>query len=129
MANCNFIRRKHRKVCIGDLDTLIILQSRDIEAPVFDAVDFDENFTDFPDPVWALVETAIGKSVFDGVDTDVNITHKITIRFDTTVTSETWIQFDDGRRFDVQFTENMEERNEWLLMFCTVRGLGEAAKA
>ena len=130
MPKCKFIKRKHRKVCIGDLDTLITLQTRDIVAPVFDEVDFDEDFQDFPTAqVWALVETATGKAVFDGIDTDVNITHIITIRYDVNVTSETWIDFDDGRKLDIQFTEDLEERHEWLMLFCTLRGVGEAAKA
>ena len=130
MPKCQFLRRKHRKVCIGDLNTLITLQTRDIVAPIFNEVDFDENFQDFSVPeVWALVETATGKAVFDGVDTDINITHMIIIRFDATVTSETWVELDDGRRLDIQFTEDLEERHEWLMMFCTLRGVGEAAKA
>jgi len=130
VPKCQFLRRKHRKVCIGDLNTLITLQTRDIVAPIFNEVDFDENFQDFSVPeVWALVETATGKAVFDGVDTDINITHMIIIRFDATVTSETWVELDDGRRLDIQFTEDLEERHEWLMMFCTLRGVGEAAKA
>lgn len=127
MPSCQFIKRPHRKVCIGDVDTLITLQNRNIVAPVFGDVDFDEDFQDASE-VWAKIETNIGDTVFDGVSTDINITHKITIRFDVTVTTETWIEI-DVRKFDIMMTENFEERNEWLLMFCTIRGIGESAKA
>lgn len=127
MPKCEFIKRPHRKVCLGDLDTMIKLQSRDIVSPVFDDVDFDEDFQDIAE-VWAKVDTNIGNAVFDGVDTDINITHEITIRFDPTVTSETWIEI-GARKLDIVLTENFESRDEWLLMFCTDRGLGEAAKA
>jgi len=127
MAKCQFIKRKHRKVCIGDLNTLIKLQSRDIVAPLFDSVDFDENFQDTAE-VLALIETQTGRTVFDGVDTDINITHKIVIRYDATVTSETWIEL-AGKRVDIIFVENLESRNEWMLLFCVMRGVGEASKA
>lgn len=127
MPDCTFIKRKHRKICIGDLDNLIKLQSRDIVAPVFDDVDFDEDFQDNSE-VWAKIETHTGKTIFNGINTDFNITHDITIRFDSSVTTETWIEF-DSRKFDIMMTEDLEERKEWLLLSCTVRGVGEAAKA
>lgn len=127
MPLCTFIKSKHRKICMGDLNNLIKLQSRNIVAPVFDDVDFDEDFQDTSE-VWAKIETQTGKSIFDGVNKDVSITHKMTIRFDDSVTTETWIEF-DGRKFDIMFTENFEERDEWLLLFCNERGVGEVAKA
>lgn len=127
MAKCSFLRRPHRKVCIGDLNDVIKLQTRDITEPIFDVVDFDENFTDLPD-VFAKVETASGKTIFDGVNTDVNITHMITIRFDAVITAETWVEF-EGRRLDIIDTEDLEERHEWLLLMCLERGVGEASKA
>ncbi len=126
MPRCEFIKRAHRKVCIGDLDTLIKLQRRDIVPPVFEDVDFDEDFQDDSD-IWAKVDTQIGKTIFDGINTDIKITHKITIRFDPTVTSETWIEI-GSIKFDIVLTENFEERDEWLHLFCTIRGLGESAK-
>lgn len=127
MPDCQFIKRKHRKVCVGDLDTLVKIQSRDIVSPLFNAVDFDEDFQDQSE-VWAMIETQNGKTIFDGVGTDINITHKITIRFDPTVTAERWVEI-ALRKFDIVLAENFEERDEWLLLLCKERGLGEAAKA
>ena len=127
MPVCSFKKRKHRKVCAGDLRTLLKLQDRDITPPDFDSVDFDENFVDASE-VWALVETVTGKTVFDGVNADINVTHMIFIRFDATVTSETWVEL-EGKRLDIISTENLEGRDEWLLLVCTDRGVGEASKA
>jgi len=127
MPKCEFIKRKHRKVCIGDLDTLITLQSRDIVAPEFGNVDFDEDFQDIAE-VYAMIETKPGETIFDGVDTEFNVTHEMTIRFDSSVTSETWVEL-DIRKFDIVSIENLEERNEWMTLFCELRGVGEAAKA
>jgi len=127
MPSCKFIKRKHRKICVGDLDTLIKLQGRQIVSPVFGEVDFNEDFQDTSE-VWALVETQSGKTIFDGINADVNITHKITIRFDPLVTAETWIEL-NSIKIDIVLTENLEARDEWLLLLCTLRGIGEAAKA
>lgn len=127
MPSCKFIKRKHRKICVGDLNTLIKLQSRNIVSPVFDNVDFNEDFQNQSE-IWAMIETQSGKTTFDGISTDVNITHKITVRFDSTITTETWVEI-DSRKFDIVFTENIEERGEWLLLSCKIRGVGEAAKA
>jgi len=127
MPTCQLIKRKHRKVCIGDLNTFIKMQNRNITPPVFGDVDFDEDFQDASE-VWAKIDTKIGKTVFDGVNVDFSVTHEITIRFDPTVTTETWIEH-DSRKFDIMMTDNFEERNEWLFMFCRLRGVGEASKA
>lgn len=127
MAQCKFVKRSHRKICAGDLDLEITLENRDIVPPLAGEVDFDENFSNSI-VVFSKIETAIGKTVFDGVDTDVIVTHKITVRFDSTITTETWILL-NGNRLNILRTENFEQRNEWLLMFCTDRGITQASKA
>lgn len=119
------IRIKKRQVCIGDLDKEIELQDRDIVPPVFGSPDFDENFTTNA-TVWAGIKTVDGKTFFDGVNTETVITHNIFIRFDATVTSETWILF-DSRRFDILKVENFEERGEFMLLTCVDRGLANTA--
>lgn len=122
MPRCTKIRRKKRKLCIGDLDTEIILQDRVLTEPLFNSVDFDEIFTATA-TVLAMVNTVSGKTFFDGVNNvDVGITHEIGIRFDATVTSETWIEL-NGQRIDILDTNNLEERNEWLILTCVSRGL------
>ncbi len=120
MPRCIKIRRKKRKICIGDLDTEIILQNRVLTEPLFDSVDFDETFNPVA-TVLAMVNTVSGKTFFDGVNTDVNITHEIGIRFDATVTTETWIEL-NGNRIDILDVNNLEERGEWMLLTCVDRG-------
>lgn len=127
--SCKSIRRKNRKVCIGDLNKLITLQSRAITPPDFGDPDFDETFTD-GDDVWAAVNTVDGKTFFDGVNTDVNITHEFYIRYDATVTAETWVEMDD-RRFDILRTNDLDERQDFMQLICVERGANtiEATKA
>lgn len=129
MPRCQSISRKRRNVCIGDLDSMITLENRDIVAPEFDTVDFKEEFT-APNPaVWALLETVRGKTFFDGVSTEKDVTHWVYINFDSTVTAETWIKLEDGRRLDVLRVENLDERSDYMLLHCEDRGAKEASKA
>lgn len=128
MPRCFRIKRKNRKVCIGDLNSLVTLENRDIQAPEFDTVDFAEEFT-APQAVSAMIETVRGKTVFDGVSTEQDVTHWIYIRFDATVTAETWVKLDDGRRLDILRVENLDERSDFMLLHCDDRGAREASKA
>jgi SPP1 family predicted phage head-tail adaptor len=119
MAKCKIIRTNKRKICLGDLDKRIILQNRNIAAPVYGSVNFDENFTTIA-TVWAGINTVGGKTFFDGVSDRV-ITHEIFIRYDATVTASTWIEF-ENRRIDILNVEDWEERHEYMKLICNERG-------
>lgn len=119
MPKCVRIRRKHRKVCIGDLNDVIILQCRKIQAPE-SGVDATEEFNNVDD-AFALIETVTGEEVFDDTNTAVDVTHKITISFIEGITPETWIEFNCDR-LDILNVENLEERDEWLVLRCTDKG-------
>lgn len=113
--------RSRRKVCAGDLRERIVLQNRDIVEPIFGETDFDEEFSGDRE-VWAKVRTVAGKTFFDGVNqVDVALTHEITIRYDESVTAETWLLFED-RRIDIIDVEDFEERHEWMVLACVERG-------
>lgn len=129
MPKCIRIKRKKRQICLGDLDSLITLENRNIQAPEFDTVDFDEVFTEAIPDVWAMIETVRGKTFFDGVNTEKDITHLIYIMFDLTVTAETWVKFNDGRRFDILDVENLDERSQFMLLHCQDKGTKEAGKS
>ncbi len=120
MPVCTKIRKKKRELCIGDMRDEIILQNRAIQPPVFGTPDFTENFTNI-DTVWSLVNTVNGKTFFDGVGTETPITHEIFIRYDVTVTAETWVQF-DSNRIDILAVENLDGRKDFMALTCTDRG-------
>lgn len=129
MPICQQIRKKRRNVCIGDMEDEITLENRAIEAPEFDTVDYDETFT-APNPaIWSLIETVSGKTFFDGVGTEIDVTHWIYINFDTTVTAETWVKLSDGRRLDILMVENLDERSDVMKLVCVDRGAAQASKA
>ena len=119
MAKCQKIQSIHRKVCIGDMRDEIILQDRAITS-VISSADFDETFTT-ADTVFAMVKTVKGDTVFDGTDTEVDISHHFYIRFIDDITAETWISFLDNR-FDILDVEDLDSRQEFLLLRATDRG-------
>lgn len=130
MAKCIRVRVKKRELCIGDLDTLITIQNRDITPPVFNNVDFGENFSGDLE-VWSGIETVSGKTYFDGVNTETPITHKVYMEYDSTITSESWILLENNTRLDILRVNDLDEQHEWLELVCVDRGLAtnEASKA
>ena len=119
-GHCTRIRKKKRQYCAGDLIDEVTIQNRNITA-VLEGVDFGEQFTENY-VAMAAINTVNGKTYFDGINTESNITHEIGLRFDDTVTAESWILF-EGRRFDILKLENLDERKEWMRAFCVERGL------
>jgi head-tail adaptor len=120
MARCSRIRKKKRQYCSGDLVDEITIQNRDITAPLA-GTDFTETFSgDLV--IMSAINTVSGKTYFDGVNTETNITHEIGFRYDNTITSESWIVF-GGRRFDILKLENLDERSKWMQAHCVETGL------
>lgn len=128
MPKCSQVRKKRRNVCIGDMEDEITLEDRDITPPEFGSTDFSETFTT-SSTVWALIETVDGKTFFDGVSTEDNVTHWVYINYDATVTAETWITLSDSRRLDILRVEDLDERNDFMLLHCTDRGATTASQA
>ena len=120
MPKCVSIRKKKQKVCLGDMKDEILLQNRSIKGITDTDVDFTENFTEAA-TVWSMIETVQGTTTFDASNTEIVITHKIYVRFDPTVTSETWIEL-DSRKFDIVTVTNLDERKEFQLLLCRERG-------
>lgn len=124
MTVCVRVGGRKRRLCAGDLDRQITLQNRDIAAPIWGSADFDERFSG-DTVVWAKIDTVTGKTFFDGVSQrDSTVTHEIYIRYLAGITSETWISY-DSRRIDILAVENLEERNEWLKLTCTDKGVSK----
>lgn len=113
----------HRKVCIGDLGSRILLHVRAIDDPIFDDTDFEEDFTSYP-ATWARIKTTAGKTIFDGVGSDVDISHEIIVRYDANnlVDDDTWILTEDEVRLRVEKVEDYDERHEFVRLLCSQRG-------
>lgn len=129
MPVCRKRRIPRRQTCVGDKNHRITLEDRNIQAPEAGSVDFAEKFENTIE-VWASIETPRGKTFFDGVSTDISITHMIGINFDATVTAnQTWIELANGNRLRILAAENLEERSEEMMLTCTDRGAKVASQA
>jgi len=120
MSICIKIDGKKRNICIGDLDKRINLFSRSIKAPTNSSVDFDEEFVKEYEK-WAMIHTTRGAELFDGVSLTNAFTHKIYIRYEEGITQEDWIEFNNDK-YDIVDVEDLEERHEFLLLKCKIRG-------
>lgn len=118
---CQKIFKRHRKSSIGHMRDRIKLLPRAITEPLFGITDFTETFTDVTE-TWANVTTTNGESMFDGVNTDVSITHEVFIRFDSSITEEAWVRLDDGTLLNIVSVENFEKRSEFMRLVCNERG-------
>ena len=95
----------------------ITLMDRDVGVT---GVDLDESFTN-ETIVKAIVKTKRGKAIFDGSNTEKEITHEIRIAYIATVTAETWIKFKD-RNLDIIDVINCGEKDQILILKCNERG-------
>jgi len=119
MTQCKQIQSVHRKVCVGDMRDEIQIQNRSITATV-SSPDFSETFVNTI-TVFALIKTVKGETIFDGTDTEVDVTHHFYLRFIDGITSETWILF-NNTRFTILNAEDLDERDEYWLLQCSDRG-------
>ncbi len=120
MPKCVRIKKKNRKFCVGDMRDEITLENRSINPQDADSIDFIEDFSE-SNVIDAAIETVRGLETFDGVNVESIVTHKIYIRFIEGVTEETWVKF-KGRRLDIMDVENLDERDQFLLLRCKERG-------
>jgi SPP1 family predicted phage head-tail adaptor len=103
------------------METEIILQTRSIQGVTTSDVNFDETFTNSA-TVSALVETVAGVTVFDSTNTEIAISHRMHVRFDATITAETWVEIDNDK-YDIVTVENLDRRSEFMRLNCVIRGL------
>ena len=121
MPKCINIRKKHRQVCVGDLEDFGTITRRAIQAPSGSSVDFTEEFTDVQD-TFMLIETVRGESIFDEVSVEQDVTHHVYIPYIAGVTFQDWVDVED-QRYDIIDVEDLDNRHEFQLLRCTNRGL------
>lgn len=121
MPNCAKIKQKPYKICTGDLSKRITLYVRSITDPQGGSVDFGENFTT-PTNVWAMIETlSKGVEIFDGSNVIDVATHLFYIRYIPGITFEMYLDY-NGRRFRIIDVQNIDEKDETIILRCTERG-------
>lgn len=99
---------------IGDLRERVTIQSFS-EAPD-GGHSLTPTYTDLA-TVWAKVEDLDGIKKFNAIQIDPLLTHRITIRYRSDVTSEHWILL-GTRRFRIRNVANRHERERFLVLEC-----------
>lgn len=114
---CGRIKKKADKVCIGDLKNLIKIIDREIEpADVSHTMNFD-SFIE----VRARIDTKLGGTFFNGVNTENGDTHVFYIRFGVTVEQNYTIEL-NGNYYIVSTTENLNEESRFLKISAVKNG-------
>jgi SPP1 family predicted phage head-tail adaptor len=71
--------------------------------------------------IWGEIEPVKGLVTFDTKQMNETVTHKITIRYRESITTENWLYM-DSRRFRVRFVRNLKETNRYLELLCEEDG-------
>ena len=121
MAECKNIKKKHRQVCVGDLEDFGTINARSLTPPASGGVDFSETFSGGLES-FVMIETKRGEIIFDGVDTEQVVTHHVYVPFVDGLTAEDWIDVETDR-YDILDVEDLDNRHEFQLCRCTNRGL------
>ncbi len=126
MATCKKTRRVKRSYCIGSLDKrieiLIDTQKGSRTGTADPTVDKSILAT-----VWANLTSNNPVEFMVGTNLQRTETHLFVIQFTPTVavigqdTVKHSIDF-NNKFFHIDNIENLDEENEWLLLFCSVRG-------
>ena len=86
--------------------------------------DGDGGYTDTwvaadPSPVWARIEPATASNTerLIGNTIEAPISHIVTLRWHAGVTARSRLTY-EGREFNVRGTQNVQERDRWLVLAC-----------
>ncbi|MGR3179837.1 MAG: head-tail adaptor protein [Candidatus Anammoxibacter sp.] len=112
--------RRLRKISVGDMRERIVLQERSVAAPVFGSSSFTQDY-DTGIERWAKVETQFSGRFFNGVELVDRPSHKFTIRFSSTITTETRIRY-KSVLYRILQLDNLEMRDEYLILFAKIDG-------
>jgi SPP1 family predicted phage head-tail adaptor len=115
-------KKKYPVVDAGSLNCRIVINLRQINAPTYSDVNFNETFTKRID-IWAMIETLkTGITIFDATNTERVITHRIYIRKPSfEITAENWVEY-RGVYYYIHSVEEMGMENRFLCLLTNLRG-------
>lgn len=116
-------KRPRRKQAIGDFRDLVT-PHRTASRPTRGG-GVEKVFTPVGRRIYMKVET-VGQNVhgFNSVNVDELPTHKFTTRWRADIDAELFLEF-DGLYFEILDLENLEQRNEYLVLKCRQTGAVE----
>ena len=105
------------KVTVGDLRHRVTIQAT--TAVQDSSGSYPESWSDVA-TVWARMRPISGREFFAAEQAQSEVTHEVTIRFRRGISPANRLLF-DGRVFDIGAVINADERNEWMILYCTER--------
>ena len=133
MANCNKKRIKKTQVCVGDKDKLVDIQTRSLNNSGLDSSQPVEVFATVRQQ-WCGIETLDGVPRFAKINIEDGATHLFWTSYDiglTAIENGNSYILHDSKRYKVLKVNNINEKNETIVIQTTERGATseEAAKA
>ena len=119
---CTSIKKNVNKVCIGDLDKRIIIQTSSI-APNNSPNSVATTAFLTVVTVWAMIKTTPNTSFIDGVNVQNGVNTDFYIRFTSSIDIEKqlWIEY-AGNRFKVTNIENIDKESKFLRFRASEKG-------
>jgi len=106
--------------CLGDMIHRIDIYDRTIKAPTDDTGNYSLSFKK-KITVWGSIESVGGIVVFDSVNIERVVSHRLMIRYLPFLTQEHWIWY-DSKYYDIVQIENLNEEKRYQILYCSVRG-------
>ena len=100
----------------GELNKRVAIQSRD-DPPAKNAAGEPIESWSTDDTVWAKIQTATGKELYVGQQVKAELSHKITIRYYSGLTTAHRLLY-DSRVFDINYVIDVDERHIWHELLC-----------
>ena len=113
-------RARLRKLAIGDMRTPVVVHSTRITAPSA-GVDFGRNIQPAISDYYCKVTTLRGVTIFDSSNVEQVVTHEFAGRYDERITENMFIEH-EGQYYRVVTVEDYEDRHEYSVLLCTLRG-------
>jgi len=118
---CENVIIKRRRLCLGDLNKKIKLLKRKIVSPDnIDEYDYQQDFIETIE-VWASIQTISGKDMFDGSELIGTATHIFYLKY-IDIDSNDWMIEYKNKFYRIYLVDNMDENDEFLKLYCSVRG-------
>ena len=119
---CRSIQKNINKVCVGDFNKRIKIQTSSIKANNSPSAVSEVAFQTLAN-VWALIKTAPNREFIDGVNIENGLNTDFYVRYSPSINYEEqlWIEYDNNR-FKIKNIENIDAENKIIRIRCIEKG-------
>lgn len=110
--SCNSIKKNINKVCTGDLDKRIIIQTTSITPNNSPDSVATTGFATVA-TVWAMIKTTPNRQFIDGVNVENGLNTDFYIRYNSSINFEQqlWVEYNDNR-FKIVNVDNIDKEDK-----------------